>query len=89
MFDYGHALLPSIFIFPKFTWRKNYQVHNVNLRNAHNYHIEFVHSEYLKSHPLFSFPRTWNTLSNDIKSLDSRKIFSKKLLDQLINEIAW
>jgi hypothetical protein len=45
MFDYGHALLPSIFIFPKFTWRKNHQVHNVNLRNAHNYYIEFVLGE--------------------------------------------
>jgi hypothetical protein len=89
MYDYEHALLPSLFIFPKFTWRKTNQIHNVNLRNANNFYIEHVRFSYLKSHPLFSFPLTWNSLSNDVKNAETRNIFARKLLDELISEIMW
>lgn len=85
MFDYKNKYLPNIFTN---TWRQNNQVHNYPLRNATDYHIENVTKPYLLKFPLFQFPRAWNSLPDNLKNIDSRKIFCKELYTHLIDEIA-
>ena len=84
MFDYKHNNLPNIFTN---TWRQNNQVHNYPLRNAMDYFIDNVSKPYLDKFPLFQFPRSWNSLPEEIKNIESRKLFCKELSSYLINEI--
>ena len=84
MFDYKHNNLPKIFTN---TWRQNNQVHNYPLRNATDYYIENISKPYLDKFPLFQFPRTWNSLPDNFKNIESRKLFCKELFYYLIDGI--
>ena len=84
MFDYKKNLLPPYF---HDKWRFNRDVHNYAVRNADDFYIENVSRPSLKKHPLFQFPVLWNSLPPVLKSIESRKVFTKELYTYLLNLI--
>ena len=81
MFDFKHNLLPSFFLN---TWKRNDDVHRYEVRNSTDYFISNVSKPYLKNHPLFIFPVTWNSLPTNLKECLSRKVFSNQLHSYLL-----
>ena len=73
IFDYKHNNLPKIFTN---IWRQNT-----------DFYIENISKPYLDRLPLFQFPRTWNSLSENLKNIESRKLFCKEFFSYLIDEI--
>ena len=92
MFDYRNNLLPSSF---SNTWQKNSDVFHFALRNKDDFYREHTIAKYLQNHPLFYFPSLWNSLLSelsvamnvDLKIIDSRKLFSNKVFDGLIETL--
>ena len=84
MFDYLNNLLPSIF---DNTWQKNSTVHRYPVRNQNDFFIVNVNKPYLAKFPLFAFPKIWNSLPENIKSINNRKLFSKTLYSHIIDNI--
>lgn len=84
MFDYKNGGLPKIF---DGTWLRNDQVHNYPLRNASDFYIENVNKPFLKQFPLYQFPILWNSLPDNLKQINSRKLFAKELYAHLIDLI--
>ena len=82
MYDYRNDKLPTYF---NGMWRNNNEVHHYAVRNENDFFTERVNKPYLKCHPLFFFPSLWNTLPNNIKNSDSRKMFAKNVHEYLIN----
>ena len=85
MFDYNKDTLPIIF---KHTWLKNNEVHRYPVRNQNDFFIAPVNKPFLSQLPLFQFPKSWNSLPTEIKTIDSRKVFAKTLHKHLIDNIA-
>ena len=84
MFDYSNNTLPHIF---HNTWRKNRDVHNYPVRNHNDYFISATNKNFLSKFPLFFFPKAWNSLPNELKIINSKKVFVKKLFNYLIDNI--
>jgi hypothetical protein len=89
MYDYRHGLLPKIFkaMGPHGTWPLRSDIHQHGVRNADDFFITYVHSIYLKSHPLYALPRTWNALPQELKIINGRKEFKRKLFQHLLDLI--
>lgn len=85
--DYKLGRLPNAF---SGTWIVNNERpgQRYNLRNAHEFNIPFVRCMTFFRHPLFSFPRIWNELPDNLKDkLENRKSFLDDLKEHLLNEI--
>ena len=61
------------------TWRLNRDVRNRELRN-----VQFTNRSYLKALPLFRFPVIWNNLPADIKALENKNEFNRKVFLHLL-----
>lgn len=82
MHDYLSEKLSPSFMH---TWiRNNHLQNNYVLRNENNLHIQPHRYEYLKRHPFLNFANLWNNLSQDLKEIESRQIFSRKLKEKLL-----
>ena len=84
MFDYKSNNLPKIF---DATWQLNSDIHDHEVRNAHDFFINIVNKPYLNKFPLFQFPKVWNSLPVDLKQIISRREFAKKLHIHFIDNI--
>lgn len=84
MFDYRQGILPNFF---ENEWLRNNQVHGYPVRNQDDFFIPVVNKPFLKLFPFFHFPKIWNMLPVNLKSIVSRKIFKKKLYAHLIDSI--
>lgn len=82
MFDYKNGLLPENF---NNTWKTNFDINGRDLRNREDYYIRPLNREFLKRLPLFKLPDIWNTLNQDIKNIDNRKVFCNSLKERLLN----
>ena len=84
MFDFRHNKLPKIF---DNEWLRNNQIHGYPVRNQDDFFLPVVNKPYLNKFPFFQFPRIWNLLPDSLKSIDSRKLFKKKLYEHFIESI--
>ena len=83
MHDYLNEKLSTSF---NYTWVRNNQLqNNYVLRNGNDLHIQPHKYEYLKRHPFLNFPNLWNNLSQDLKDIESKQIFSKQLKKGLLS----
>ena len=83
MHDYLNEKLSPSFMH---TWvRNNHLQNNYALRNGNDLHIQPHRYEYLKRHPFLNFANLWNNLSQDLKDIDNRQIFSKRLKKKLLS----
>ena len=84
MFDYSNKFLPVDF---DETWQKNADLHQYRVRNANDFYLLNINKQYLHNYPLYYFPRAWNSLPENLKSLESRRIFARELFSYLIDRI--
>lgn len=83
MHDYLNEKLSTSF---NYTWvRNNHLQNNYVLRNGNDLHIQPHKYEYLKRHPFLNFPNLWNNLSQDLKDIETKQIFSKELKKGLLS----
>ena len=82
MYDYTHNLLPPFF---SNTWRTNDQVHIHALRNSKDIYLETINKPFVNCHPLYHFPKVWNSCPTAIRESTSRKIFVNKLTKYLLD----
>lgn len=85
MHDYSNNHLPVIF---DNTWQKNRDIHHYPVRNQNDFYISVINKPYLNQLPLFFFPKVWNSLPTELKTIVSRKVFAKHLYKHLIDNIA-
>ena len=81
MYLYRNKKVPATF---DNTWKLNRDVRTRGLRNDNDFSIQFTNKQYIKSLPLFSFPSVWNRLPADIKSLQDKNLFNRKLFLHLL-----
>ena len=81
MFLYMNKKVPAMF---DDTWKLNRDMRTRELRNDNDFSIQFTNKQYLKSLPLFDFPSVWNNLPADIKSLQDKNLFNRKLFLHLL-----
>ena len=84
MFAYSNNSLPADF---NNTWQKNADIHQYRVRNANDFFIVNIDKQYLHNHPLFYFPKAWNSLPENLKSIGSQRSFTRDLYSFLIDRI--
>lgn len=84
MFAYSNNSLPADF---NNTWQKNADIHQYRVRNANDFFIVNIDKQYLHNHPLFYFPKAWNSLPENLKSIGSQRSFARDLYSFLIDRI--
>jgi hypothetical protein len=82
MFKVTYNLLPPSFIE---NYKTNSDVHCYNTRKSKNYHILSVRTTKRSKSLTHNGPRIWNSLSNDIKLINSLPSFSKSVISSLLN----
>ena len=80
MYKLNHNQLPEIFN-PLFKF--NNIVHSILTRNNNAYHYPFYSKSSTQQPIEYSGVKVWNALPNDIKSLQSKSLFSSKLKQHL------
>lgn len=84
MFHYKAGKLPEIF---NGFWKLNSEVHNLNLRNQHDFHIPNFPAVYLSNHPRYKFAAEYNSIPESLKSINNEKQFLKGLFNFLLTTI--
>lgn len=85
MKDFKNKTLPQTF---NLTWLENSELENqYNLRNASDYYTSRLRYQYLKDHPLYFFPKSWNELHFNLKYEPRKNQFSKKLKLFLLHKL--
>ena len=84
MFDFKHNRLPEIF---NGEWLRNNQIHDYPVRVQQDFFLPRVNKPYLTLFPYFHFPKVWNRLPDNLKSITSRNLFKKELYTYLLNSI--
>ena len=81
MYNYNGNNLPNIFdsMFPK-----NLSIHNYPTRQSNEYHLPLLRTVKAKSTFIYSGPKFWNSLTNDIKTAPSINSFKNRLKSYLI-----
>jgi hypothetical protein len=78
-FGYGLQFFMNI-------WQKNVERNpNFNLRNANDFYIPIPRVDSFKYTPLYSFPKEWNNLPEEIKPQFNRYLFKSALKQHLFN----
>ena len=62
--------------------------HNYPLRNASDYHVPRVKSEYMKRFPLYNLPKTWNSLEPGFRDVNSKTLFKYNIKSHLLSKYA-
>lgn len=81
-FKYNQA--PKVF---NDCWHFTNNVHNYPTRNNEDFATRTNINTYIMNTPLYKFPRIFNNLPANIKNIENKKLFSKKLFTHLINNI--
>lgn len=70
-------------------WIRNFdrQDNNVQLRNFNDFHIPMFRINLVSKLPLCSFPRIYNDLPLDLKSIESKNIFNSSLKEYLLDKL--
>ena len=84
MFDYKCNKTPEIF---NNTWQYNYDVHNHVTRNANNFAILHAQHNYIRDSPKYMFPRLFNSLPREIRVIENRREFLRKLENYLLQNL--
>ena len=84
MFDYKSNKTPEIF---NNTWQYNYDVHNHVTRNANNFAILHAQHNYIRDSPKYMFPRLFNSLPREIRVIENRREFLRKLENYLLQNL--
>ena len=84
MFHYKAGKLPEIF---NGFWKLNSEVHNLNLRNQHDFHIPNFPAVYLSNHPRYKFAAEYNSIPESLKSINNEKQFLEGLFNFLLTTI--
>ena len=84
MFDYKSNRTPEIF---NNTWQYNYDIHNHGTRNSNNFAILRADHNYIRDSPKYMFPRLFNSLPREIRNIENRREFIRKLEDYFIQNI--
>ena len=80
MHKLNHNPLPEIF---NSLFKFNNIVHSISTRNNNAYHYPFYSKSSTQQSIEYSGVKVWNALPNDIKSLQSKSLFSSKLKQHL------
>ena len=62
--------------------------HNYPLRNASDYHVPRVKSEFMKKFPLYNLPKTWNSLEPGFRDVNSKTLFKYNIKSHLLSKYA-
>ena len=81
MYLYKNKKVPATF---DDTWKLNRDIRNRELRNDNDYHVQFTNRSYLKALPLYRFPVIWNNLPAEIKSVENKNEFNRKVFLHLL-----
>ena len=81
MYLYKNKKVPATF---DNTWKLNRDIRNRELRNDNDYHVQFTNRSYLKALPLYRFPVIWNNLPAEIKSVENKNEFNRKVFLHLL-----
>ena len=84
MFDYKSNRTPEIF---NNTWQFNHDIHNHRTRNANNFVILRAEHNYIRDSPKFMFPRLFNSLPRDLRGIENRAEFLRKLENYLLQTL--
>ncbi len=84
MFDYKSNRTPEIF---NNTWQFNHDIHNHRTRNANNFAILRAEHNYIKDSPKYMFPRLFNSLPRDLRGIENRGEFLRKLENYLLQTL--
>ena len=86
MYDYLNLRLPETFDNNfSMVWQRQNDI-NYNLRNLHDFDTTLTRYVFLDSHPLYNYPRIWNDIPSNLKSIGSRNIFAKKVKEYLFTK---
>lgn len=86
IYNYVHLNLPEGF---QDMWVSNEMMreHDYDLRNDNDFYLQRVRYAYLEDHPKFYFPRLWNNLEEQYKTLLTKSEFKKNIRRKLLTEI--
>ena len=59
--------------------------HNCPLRNASDYHIPRVRSEYMKKFPLYNLLKTWNSLESGFRDVNTKSLCKYNIKSHLLS----
>ena len=62
--------------------------HNYPLRNAFDYHVPRVRTEFLKKFPLYNLPKTWNSLEPGFRDVNCISLFKYNVKSHLLSKYA-
>ncbi len=84
MHRYKNKKCPEVF---DDKWSFQSENHNYNTRNRHNYDNPAHSLNYIFNAPLYFFPRKFNHLPINLKTIINEREFSRKVIDHLLNSI--
>ena len=84
MFRYDNGNLPRCL---NDFWRRNIEVSGREGRNADKFYQETINFNYLEKHPFFYFPKLFNDLPDNIRSLDTEKEFNRQVKAVLFDNL--
>lgn len=85
MFSYDRNILPNSF--QDYFLQNSERGLNPGLRNANDYFVPRVRSEYLRRFPFVSVPSAWNNFPVEIKQSESKNIFKSASKAYLIDKL--
>ena len=83
MYRFHNDMLPSFF---KRFFTYNYDIHQHNLRNLHNFALPPTRTNYMKFSIQYHGPIVWNALPKKLKSLNSIQMFKSRCKKYLMEE---
>ena len=84
MHKYLHGQQPDIF---DGTWQYRHQLHQYNTRNREDLNVDVTTKNYIFKLPLIQFPLIFNSLPEELKSIQDFKLFKKRTFNYLLNNI--
>ena len=86
MYEYKHRILPSTF---NHCWTQNWEIDShYLLRNGEDFYLRRLKFHCLNKHPLFIFPRTWNSFSPVFKNTYmSKKQFARTVKNYFLHKL--
>ena len=84
MHKYLNGQQPDIF---DDTWQYRRQFHRYNTRNRDDFNVDNTTKNYIFKLPLIQFPLVFNSLPEELKSIQDFKLFKKRTFNYLLNRI--
>ena len=84
MHKYLNGQQPDIF---DGTWQYRHQLHQYNTRNRDELNVDITTKNYIFKLPLIQFPLIFNSLPEELKSIQDFKLFKKRIFNYLLNRI--